>query len=130
MGVTAAIASGGNNSGGGSSANNPSANASGPSSDDPSAHFLDWPTCFVFGVKRDVMERRYVAWDPADADSDDFNGCIRFAIVLDFVDKTITYLADRGERRWTAPLTHEGPIYPVIAASGPHYFHIQYGVHL
>lgn len=95
--------------------------------EEPSARFLDWPSCIVFGVKRDVVtEGRYVAWEE-DLSSTDV---IRFSIVLDFPSRTITYIADRGERCWSAALTHDGPVYPVIAASGPHFFSIQYGCHV
>jgi len=102
-------------------------NANGSS--EPAARFIDWPTCIVFGVKRDVSERRYVGWEvPADGNASE--AFVRFAISVDFPSRTVTYMADCGERCWTAPLTHEGPIYPVVAASGPHNFRIQYGVHL
>eukprot|EP00929_Paragymnodinium_shiwhaense_P100807 TRINITY_DN63406_c0_g3_i1.p1 TRINITY_DN63406_c0_g3~~TRINITY_DN63406_c0_g3_i1.p1 ORF type:complete len:635 (+),score=92.49 TRINITY_DN63406_c0_g3_i1:124-2028(+) len=106
--------------------------AAGASSDDPSARFLDWSSCVVFGTKRDMgTVKRYIPWDPVDADEDDGYACVKFAIVLDFFDKTVSYIADRGERRWTAPLTCDGRlVYPVVAASQPHYFHIRYGVHL
>ncbi|CAE7735785.1 Btbd1 [Symbiodinium microadriaticum] len=80
------------------------------------------PSCVVFGVKREVAtEDRYVAWEE-DLSSTDV---IRFSIVLDFPSRTITYVADRGERVWTASLGHDGPVYPVIAASGPHFFSIE-----
>lgn len=95
--------------------------------DNCASRFLDWPSCIVFGAKKDIVEQRYVAWDPEVADTEHR---VRFAISLDFVDRTITYLADKGERRWIAPLTHDGPVYPVVAASGRQEFHIQYGYHL
>jgi len=99
----------------------------GSGTEEPSARFLDWPSCIVFGVKRDVVtEGRYVAWEE-DLSSTDV---IRFSIVLDFPSRTITYIADRGGRCWSAAMTHEGPVYPVIAASGPHFFSIQYGCHV
>merc|ERR1712224_315443 len=97
---------------------------------DPASRFVDWPTCIVFGVKRDVSERRYVAWDPDPSDMGSANACVKFAIMLDFPARTITYLADRGERRWSVALAHEGRVYPVIASSTAHYFQIQYGVHI
>lgn len=101
--------------------------AGGAGTEDPSARFLDWPSCVVFGVKREVAtEDRYVAWEE-DLSSTDV---IRFSIVLDFPSRTITYVADRGERVWTASLGHDGPVYPVIAASGPHFFSIEYGCHV
>lgn len=100
------------------------------SEQDPSARFIDWPSCIVFGVKRDVSERRYVAWDP-DLSDGAAGTCVKFAIVLDLCARTVTYMADHGERHWVAPLAHEGRVmYPVIAASGAHLFHVQYGVHL
>eukprot|EP00913_Durusdinium_trenchii_P025421 g23865.t1 len=95
--------------------------------EEPSARFLDWPSCIVFGVKRDVVtEGRYVAWEE-DLSSTD---AMKFSIVLDFPARTITYIADRGGRCWSAAMTHEGPVYPVIAASGPHFFSIEYGCHV
>jgi len=101
----------------------------GAGSEEPAARFIDWPTCIVFGVKRDVSERRYVGWE-APVDGDGGEASVRFAIALDFATRTVTYIADRGERCWTAPLAHDGPVYPVVAATGPHNFRIQYGVHL
>lgn len=98
--------------------------------DDLAARFLDWPTCFVFGLKREVSERRYVSWEPPEDAASVADACVRFAIVLDFDSRIVTYIADGGERCWTAPLAHPGVVYPVIAASGPHHFRIQYGVHL
>ncbi|CAJ1374219.1 unnamed protein product [Effrenium voratum] len=87
---------------------------------------VSW-SCIVFGVKREVAtEGRYVAWEE-DLSSTDL---IRFSIVLDFPSRTITYIADRGGRCWSAALSHEGPVYPVIAASGPHFFSIEYGCHV
>lgn len=108
---------------------------------DLSARFIDWSTCCVFGVKPDAIAKRfdaaydsrYVAWDPdpSDLSSESANLSVSFAIALDFPARTVTYLADRGERKWTAPLLADGRVvYPVIAASGAHYFHIQYGVHI
>ncbi|CAK9099840.1 unnamed protein product [Durusdinium trenchii] len=99
----------------------------GTGTEEPSARFLDWPSCIVFGVKRDVVtEGRYVAWEE-DLSSTDV---MKFSIVLDFPARTITYIADRGGRCWSAAMTHEGPVYPVIAASGPHFFSIEYGCHV
>jgi hypothetical protein len=98
---------------------------------EPSSRFSDWPTCIVFGTKREVSEKRYVAWDPDASDASSANGGMKFAIVIDFPARTVTYLADRGERRWTAPLANDtGRVYPVIASSTAHYFQIQYGVHI
>eukprot|EP00437_Effrenium_voratum_P057638 CAMPEP_0181531998 /NCGR_PEP_ID=MMETSP1110-20121109/72389_1 /TAXON_ID=174948 /ORGANISM="Symbiodinium sp., Strain CCMP421" /LENGTH=586 /DNA_ID=CAMNT_0023663085 /DNA_START=90 /DNA_END=1852 /DNA_ORIENTATION=- len=54
---------------------------SGAGTEEPSARFLDWTSCIVFGVKREVAtEGRYVAWEE-DLSSTDL---IRFSIVLDF----------------------------------------------
>jgi len=102
-------------------------------SEDPAAQFLDWPTCIVFGVKQQVSERRYVAWEPpspSDGSSGNAAQCLRFAVTLDFGARTVTYVVDGGNRQWSAPLTHDGPVYPVVAASGLHYFRIEYGFHI
>jgi hypothetical protein len=98
--------------------------------DGPQSRFIDWPTCIVFGMKRDVSEKRYVGWDPEIMDASTTTAYVRCAIMLDFPARTITYMADQGERRWTGPMTHEGRVYPVIASSGAHYFQIQYGIHI
>lgn len=98
------------------------------SAEEPSAKFLDWPSCIVFGVKKDVCERRYVAWDLPESEEEEKP--IRFAITLDFENRLVLYSAANGERCWQAPLTHEGPVFPVIASCGPHHFRIAYGMHV
>ncbi|CAK0870341.1 unnamed protein product [Prorocentrum cordatum] len=102
-------------------------------SDELATRFADWPTCIVFGMKQDVHDRRYVPWEgPAEWAGGAASSApsIKFAIVLDFPSRTVTYVADGGQRRWDAPLPHSGAVHPVIAASGPHFFQIRYGMHL